>query len=53
MNIQKKDYVAPKYTVIKFDAHSILTSESGDCYEVHGYESGTDCHDQEMYLPQS
>lgn len=50
MDLQKKDYVAPKYTVIRFDAHSILTTDSS-CYEMHGYETGTDCHDQEVYTP--
>lgn len=51
MDTNKKEYVAPKYTVVKFDS-KIVMEESDDCMEIHSWESGTDCHEQEMYLPQ-
>ena len=48
---EKKEYVAPKYSVVKFDS-KIVMDNSGECMEIHSFESGTDCHKEEMYLPQ-
>ena len=48
---EKKEYVAPKYSVVKFDS-KIVMDTGENCYEMHSFESGTDCHDQEAYLPQ-
>ena len=50
MNTQKKKYEAPRYEVVRFDTQIVTSGE--DCMEIHSWESGTDCHDQEMYLPQ-
>ena len=52
MELEKKEYIAPKYTVVKFDSESILTQSGEQCMEIHSWQSGTDCHDQEMYLQQ-
>lgn len=51
MNTGKKVYVAPKFTIVKFDS-KIVMEESSDCMEIHSWLSGTDCHEQELYLPQ-
>ena len=53
MNEEKKEYVSPKYRVVKIDANNIIntTSPGTDCYEMHGYPTGTDCHEQEVYEP--
>ena len=51
MNAEKKEYVAPEYTTIKFDS-TIVMQQSGTCMEIHSWQSGTDCHEQELYLPQ-
>lgn len=51
MSTEKKVFVPPKYTVVRFDS-KIVMEESGDCMEIHSWTSGTDCHEQEMYLPQ-
>ncbi len=53
MDMEKKEYVAPKYTVVEFDSKIVMESSPGeDCIEMHSWLSGTDCHEQEMYLPQ-
>ncbi len=52
MNTEKKEYTAPQYTVVEFDANSVMQTESSTCMEIHSWLSGTDCHDQELYLPQ-
>ena len=52
MSTEKKEFVAPKYTVVRFNSKIVMEESSGDCMEIHAYESGTDCHKQEMYLPQ-
>ena len=52
MENEKKEYVAPKYTVVKFDSEIAITCTGTECMEIHSFESGTDCHKQEMYLPQ-
>lgn len=51
MELEKKEYVAPKYTVVKFDSEIVMT-QSSECMEIHSWLSGTDCHEQELYLPQ-
>ena len=53
MNTEKKEYVAPEYTVVEFDSKIVMQESSGeDCMEIHSWLSGIDCHDQELYLPQ-
>ena len=52
MELEKKEYVAPKYTVVKFDSEIVMAQSSEICMEIHSWQSGTDCHDQEMYLQQ-
>ena len=53
MNTEKKEYAAPKYTVVKFDSETIMAASPAEtCMEIHSWLSGTDCHEQEMYLPQ-
>ena len=51
MELEKKEYVAPEYTVVKFDSEIVMT-QSGDCMEMHSWKSGSDCHEQELSLPQ-
>jgi len=48
MNTQKKKYEAPQYEVIRFDNQIVTSGEP--CVEMHSWQSGTDCHEQEMYL---
>jgi hypothetical protein len=53
MSTEKKEFVAPKYTVVRFNSKIVMEASSGEeCMEIHSWESGTDCHEQEMYLPQ-
>ena len=52
MELEKKEYVAPKYTVVKFDSEIVMLSSPETCMEIHSWQSGTDCHEQEMYLPE-
>lgn len=47
----KKEYIAPEYTVVTFDNDEILTATSGGCPELWSAEVGTDC--KENYLPLS
>ena len=51
MELEKKEYVAPKYTVVKFDSEIVMT-QSSECMEMFSWQSGTDCHEQELSLPQ-
>lgn len=51
MELEKKEYVAPKYTVVKFDSGIVMT-QSSQCMEMFSWQSGTDCHEQELTLPQ-
>lgn len=53
MNTQKKKYEAPKYEVVRFDSQIVTQQTGQDCMEIHSWLSGTDCHEQELYLPQS
>lgn len=52
MNAEKKEYVAPMYTIVKFDSKIVMEQSGEDCMEMHSWQSGTDCHEQEMYLQQ-
>ena len=53
MSTEKKEFVAPKYTVVKFNSKIVMEASPGeDCMEIHSWLSGTDCHEQELYLPQ-
>lgn len=53
MDMEKKEYVAPEYTAVKFDSKIVMEqSNTEDCMEIHSWLSGTDCHEQELYLPQ-
>jgi hypothetical protein len=52
MDTEKKEFVAPEYTVVKFDSKIVMEESGEDCMEIHSWLSGTDCHEQEMYLPQ-
>ena len=49
---EKKEYVVPKYAVVKFDSKIVMENTGDECMEIHSWQSGTDCHEQEMYLPQ-
>ena len=51
MENERKTFIEPQFTVVKFDS-DIVMKDSQECYETHSWQSGTDCHDQEMYLPQ-
>lgn len=51
MENEKKMFVEPQFTVVKFNSEIVMT-QSQDCMEIHSWQSGTDCHEQEMYLPQ-
>lgn len=51
MGTEKKAFVAPKYTVVRFDSRIVML-DSSECIEMHSWQSGTDCHEQEMYLQQ-
>ena len=51
---EKKEYVAPKYKMVDIDAENVIGTNTGDdCYEMHGFETGTDCHDHEIYTPET
>ena len=52
MNTEKKEYVAPEYTVVKFDSKIVMEQSGETCYEMHSWLSGSDCHDHVLYLPQ-
>lgn len=52
MKTERKEYVAPEYTVVKFDSEIVMQESGEECMEINSWLSGTDCHSQEMYLPQ-
>ena len=52
MDSEKKEFVAPEYTVVKFDSDIVMTQSGQGCMEAHSWTSGTDCHEQIIMLPQ-
>ena len=52
MENEKKTFIEPQFTVVKFDSDIVMQNSPEECMEIHSWQSGTDCHEQAMYLPQ-
>ena len=52
MENEKKTFVDPQFTVVKFDSDIVMQTSPEECIEMHSWTSGSDCHEQEMYLQQ-